>query len=137
MQKSTGTDGEVHARLGQLLDFQGHQNLARRGGAGVEDVHIGVGVVLQPEAPRLGRRVVGAGEQGGKSDHIQVVGAAVKRLQILDGGRAGGLGSRGTLLHPPEQGTLVKGGIVYHDMLTHPDGQRDADKAVLPELGGR
>ena len=24
-------------------------------------------------------------------------------------------------VHPPEQGTLVKGGIVYHDMLTHPD----------------
>ena len=27
-------------------------------------------------------------------------------------------GARGALLHPPEQGTLVKGGIVYHDMLT-------------------
>ena len=94
-------------------------------------------MVLQPEAPRLGRRVVGAGEQGGKSDHVQVVGTAVKSLQILYGGGTGGLGGRGALLHPPEQGTLVKGGIVYHDMLTYPDGQRDADKAVLPELGGR
>ena len=85
--------GEIHARLGQLLDLQGHQHLSRRGGAGVEDVHIGVGVVLQPEAPRLGRRVVGAGEQGGKGDHVQVVGTAVKSLQILDGGGTGGLGA--------------------------------------------
>ena len=100
-------------------------------------MHIGVGVILQPEIPGLGRRIVGAGEQGGEGDHIQVVGAAVEGLQILNGGGAGGLGGRGALLHPPEQVALVKGGVVHHDVLSHPDGQRDADKAVLPELGGR
>ena len=100
-------------------------------------MHIGAGVILQPDAAGLGRRVVGAGQQGGEGDHIQVVRPAVKGLQVLHGGGAGGLGSGLTLLHPPQQLSLIKGVVIHDGVVAHPDGQRHLDKALLPELGRR
>ncbi len=91
------------------------------------------------EAPRLGRRVCGSRRAGGKSDHIQVVGAAVKRLQILVGGRDRRTGGPWPLPSSARsRAPWSKEGIVYHDVCSPTrHGQRDADKAVLPELGRR
>ena len=55
---------------------------------------MGLRAFLQPDGPGLGRRVVGAGEQGGESDYIDVVGLGpLEGVQILGGGGAGGFGS--------------------------------------------
>jgi hypothetical protein len=76
-------------------------------------------MLLQPDLPGLLGAVMGAGQQGGEGDHVQLVGAAVKSVQILGGGGAGGLRSALAFLHPPQQLRLVKGGVI-HDNLVPP-----------------
>lgn len=100
-------------------------------------MHAGVGVFLQVHGPSLGGAVVGAGQQGGESDHIDVVCAALHGVQILSRGGAGRGGGLLALLHPPQQGGLVKGGVVGHHGVPNPDGEGDADKASAAEHGGR
>ena len=128
---------EVLAGRGQLLNLQRGEHLAGGGGAGVEDMHAGLRVLLQVHGPGLGGAVVGAGEQGGEGDHIDVVRAALHGIQILSGRGTGGGGGLLALLHPPEEGRLVEGGVVGHHGVPHPDGEGDADKTAASEHGGR
>ncbi len=99
-------------------------------------MHPGIGVLLQVHGPGLGGAVVGAGQQGGEGNHIDIVRAALHGVQILSRGGAGGRGSLLALLHPPQQGGLVKGGVVGHHGVPNPDGEGDADKASAAEHGG-
>ena len=96
----------------------------------------GLRVFLQPQGPGLGRRVVGAGEEGGQGDNIQLLRPAVERVQILGGGGTGGVGRFRALAHGIEQVPAVQTGAVHDGPVPYVDGQGHADEIAAVELGG-
>ena len=93
--------------------------------------------LLFQQDPGLDRAVVGAAEQGGQGDHIDVIRAALVGVQIALGGRAGGGGGVLALLHGPQQVAPVQGGVVHEGAVLHPDGQRHFHKAGGPSTWSR
>ena len=95
-------------------------------------------MLFQVEAPGLGGAVVGAGEEGREGHDIELLRLPGKGRQIVRRRRAGRTGGGRALLHPPEQVGLVKGGVVHHRVLPHPDGEGDGDHLrVAAQSGGQ
>ena len=126
-----------HAGGGQLLDLQSGQHLAGGGGTGVEYVDIALRLLLLQQDAGLFRAVVGAAEQSGQGNHIDVLPLlSLVCVQVGLGRGTGGGGCVLALAHGPEQVRLVQGVVVHKDAPVGVDGERNLHKAgVLAHLG--
>ena len=117
---------EGHPRPRQLGQRQGDMGLPGGGGAGVEHMDIPVRMLLPEDLGGLPCAVVGAGQQRGQGDHVNVPLRRLIRRQIF---RRGGAGCVGRLLahgHGVHQLLGAQRLIVTELAVPHVDGQGDA-----------
>ena len=125
-----------HAGRGQLGDFQSDEGLTSGGRAGVKHPDVALGVLLHKHLGGLPRAVVGAGEQSGEGDHINVSIHRLKGVQIVRRRGTGGVGGLLAHGHGIHQGLRYQGVIIPELVLTHIYGQGNTMENAGPEQFG-